>query len=184
MTARISHKQREARRINAYNNTVNYILNATRTVKVNDLYELIGNAVYSSSQYFVRNFIDMAANDSRIVFHTAKKKGTFAVAAGSEMVIPENPNKPVTKGGKRGRKPSPRHIQMGGLFGMPVIDLTGSVAEIEVSEEVWIRCKSTPKMISNVYNDTVEVFRKDLNKQTSEYLQVTSKGRQFHFVAA
>ena len=179
MTAqRISHQERKARRINVYTNAINFILQAGNTVKVNDLYELLGNGVFSSEQYFVRCFIDAARKDGRIHLHTAKKRGTYAAIKGMDIVIPEKKSK-AHMGGVKGRKPAPRKVEMGGAFGIAKYTMTGQPVNIEIDEDVWKLCKKTPKTFS--HDDTVEVYKLDEAGRPNEYLQVTDKGRQFHY---
>lgn len=175
---RISHKTRKAMRENVYANAINYIMNAGKTVKVNDLYTLLGNGVFSSEQYFCRCFIDAARKDGRIHLHTAKKRGTYAAIKGMDIIIPEKV-KPVRKGGTRGRKPAPRTVQMGGNFGIAKYTMTGCPVSIEIDEETWKLCKKTPKTFS--HEGTIEVYKMDEMGKPTEYLQVTDKGRQFHY---
>jgi hypothetical protein len=163
-----SHKTAKATKANVYNNMINFILNSKETVKIADLYELMGNATFNSVQYFSRSFIDMAKNDSRIQLHTAKKKGTFAAAAGLELIIPVNKVTP-----KKLRK-----VQMGGYFGIAKFTMTGRPVTIEIDEDVWNLCKKTPKAFSGT--EVVEVYSMDIEGQPAQYLQITNN-RQFHF---
>lgn len=176
----ITHQERKARRANAYTNAINYIINAGQTVKVNDLYKLIGDGVFNSEQYFVRCFIDAARKDNRIHMCTAKKRGTYAAGKGIEIVIPNR--KEVHNTGTRGRKPKARKATMSLMFGKNQIDYTGIPVEIEVDEATWQRCRSIPKMISDKYSDTVELYKKDEIGKKTQYLQVTDK-RKFHYTA-
>ena len=177
-TNRISHKQRKAMRQNVYTNTLNFIINAGNTVHVNKLYTLLGNGVFSSEQYFVRCFIDAAKKDGRIQLHTAKKRGTFAAVNGVEIVIPEKP-KAAKKTGIRGRKPKNRKIVMGGYFGISKFTMTGKAVSIEIDEEIWKLCKKVSKSFDS--GDTDKVYIMNIKGQPTEYLEVTSKGRQFHY---
>lgn len=179
MTTPITHQVRAARRANVYNNAVNYILNAEGTVKVNSLYTLIGDEVFSSNQYFIRSFIDMAANDSRIEIFKTRKGGTFAVKAGGELVIPQLQKKVST--GKRGRPVSKRVVEMGGHFGTPKVQFVGKAVKIEVEEGTWNQCKKVPKTFAQ-FADTVEVYRRDFDSKPSQYLTITPK-RQYLFAA-
>jgi hypothetical protein len=171
----ITHQERKANRAVVYNNAINYIQAAKRTVKINNLYELMGKEVFSSAQYFVQCFIKVAKVDPRIHLHTTKKGGTFAACMGIEIVVPQ---KKKIKGGKRGRKPNCRKVQMGGSFGIAKYTMTGRPVTIEIDEDVWALCKKAPKTFDA--SDMVEVYRMNVEGQPMEYLQITNN-RQFHF---
>lgn len=177
---RISHAQRKARRTNAINNAMNYVMNAGRTVKVNDLYERIGDGVFNSQQYFLRCFIDSVKGDNRFKMETARKIGTFICTADQELVIPKTKKaleaaRPKRKYTKRQEaiQSEIRKATMKGLFGQKPLDFVGTVVQIEVDEETWTRCKNIPKFIGGTYTDTIEVYRRQELNKPAEYLQIT-----------
>lgn len=184
---RISHAQRKAMRNNAISNAMNYVMNAGRTVKVNDLYEHIGNGVFNSQQYFLRCFIDAVRNDVRFKIKTARKVGTFICTADQELVIPET--KKAVEAARPKRKYTRRQVSeirkvtMKGLFGQQPLDFIGTAVQIEVDEETWTRCKNIPKFIGGTYTDTIEVYRRQKLNQPAEYLQITDS-KKFLYKAA
>lgn len=192
MTAqRISHSQRKAMRTNAINNAMNYVLNAGRTVKVNDLYEHVGNGVFNSPQYFLRCFIDTVQYDNRFKMETARKIGTFICTSDQELIVPKTkkaleaarPKRKYTKRSAAAQADDNREVTMHGLFGQQPIEFIGKTVQIEVDEETWTRCKNIPKFIGKTYTDTIEVFRRQEDNKPVEYLQVTDKGKKYLFTA-
>jgi hypothetical protein len=187
---RISHKERKAKRTNAINNAMNYVMNAGRTVKVNDIYDHIGNGVFNSQQYFIRCFIDAVKTDDRFKMETARKIGTFICTVDQELVIPKTakeieaarPKRKYTK--RQATQVSEiRKVTMKGLFGQQPLDFVGTVVQIEIDEKTWTRCKNIPKFIGGTYTDTIEVYRRQELNQPAEYIQVTNN-KQFLYKAA
>lgn len=187
---RISHAQRKALRTNAISNAINYVMNAGRTVKVNDIYEHIGNGVFNSQQYFIRCFIDTVKGDDRFKMETARKIGTFICTADQELIIPKT--KKAVEAARPKRKYTRRQavaqaeirkVTMKGLFGQQPLDFVGTAVQIEVDEETWTRCKSIPKFIGGTYTDTIEVYRRQELNQPAEYLQITDS-KKFLYKAA
>lgn len=187
MTTKISHVQRKAMRNNAISNVMNYVMNTSKTVKVNDLYEHIGNGVFNSEQYFIRCIIDTVRNDVRFKIKTARKIGTFICTANQELIIPETKKaveaaRPKRKYTRR-KNQEVRKVTMKGLFGQQHLDFIGTAVQIEVDEETWTRCKNIPKFISGTYTDTIEVYRRQELNQPAEYLQITDN-KKFLYKAA
>lgn len=177
---RISHAQRKARRNNVISNTLNYVINAGRTVRVNDLYERIGDGVFNSEQYFIHCIIDYVKGDTRFKITTARKIGTYICTADQELIVPKtkkeiNATRPKRKYTKRQAvdQAEIRTVTMKGLFGQQPLDFVGTAVQIEVDEETWTRCKNIPKFIGNTYTDTIEVYRRQELNKPAEYLQIT-----------
>lgn len=188
---RISHAQRKALRTNAISNAINFVINAGKTVKVNDLYEHIGNGVFNSQQYFLRCFIDTVKGDNRFKMETARKIGTFICTADQKLIIPKTakeieaarPKRKYTRRQAVAQEAEVRKVTMKGLFGQKPLDFIGTAVQIEVDEETWTRCKNIPKFIGKTYIDTIEVYRRQELNQPAEYLQITDK-QQFLYKAA
>ena len=183
----MTRKERKARRDNVINNTINYVINNGGTVRINDLYDLIGNGVFNSQQYFMRCVIDTFKNDIRFKIQSARKIGTFVCVSDQELVIPktkkqikaDQPKRPV--GRPRKNIVETRKVTMKLLFGKNRFDFTGFPTQVQITDE-WKKCKSVPKMFSH-YTDTKEVHRKDNVNGPSHYIQICTDGKRFIYKA-
>lgn len=180
----MTQAERRERNATVISKVINHILNAGVTVRVNDLYDRYNNGIFSSRQYFMRNFINTVENDFRIKYETATKIGTFACTSDQELVIPktkkqiksEQPKRPVGRPRKNKKEILVRKVTMKLLFGKNCFDFVGNPTNMQVTDE-WIECKSVPKMFTDAYNDTVSVLRKDIPGKPAQYLQVTESGQ-------
>lgn len=179
---KVSRKERERIRLNVYNNIINHIKGKKEYTKINNLYRLFGMNYFSSKQYFVRSFIDIAKQDSRVKLSAMKREGTFAKLKedNTTQIVYEIPQITSQNNSKK-RLPDHRHITMKVNFGKTTLNFTGQPVNIEINEETWKKCQSVPKMISEFYNDTIELYRRDFDNNYSQYLQVTEK-KQYLFV--
>lgn len=179
MTARISHATRKAMTKKVIDDVKGYVLNAGKTVKIDqDLYELIGNVRFNSFQIFALTIKNALMNDPEWQVTTAKKKGTFVSHKTVEHIVPENVAA-VRKGGKVGRPCKAKKVQMGGNFGIAPYTMTGKIAEVELNDETWKLCKKTPKTFNGP--DVVEVYKMDIMGRPTEYAQVVKGGKVYHF---
>jgi len=74
----ISHADRKQMKKDVYEHVVAHILICNKPMKINDLYEQFHEDVFKSIPYFVRTFVLLQEEDSRIHVKSAQRAGTWA----------------------------------------------------------------------------------------------------------